>query len=383
MSTLKKLPGTDLAKEFDQVLVKSWARVPRKKNGAGEVALCKGIITKLTIDELNQAAAKSLDTSANAINFYGGLIHGTPYAHFEAESTMQGFENRTCELGDLLVLLVRSDVVITLGQVAKISSVSVEKRACFIQAKLSDVKSGSRVCNFTPKGPILPQKGEEETQLYLYNQWPEFTLSGGVGPYDLTSLNPCPQSACKYGHVLTDVDEKQNLPDWNSPHRHVWKQAEPVPNVSGVRSLGAFLLDMAELTSGAGASYSPRNLQKNHDWPDLIDELTKRCSLKKWNGCREANPATIDVQSWLSWHDIAHVALSDWNPVVPIDDDIIEFIMSYGVNRRSQRSARRLQRKNSGKGMPVLIVCVSSRRQAEEEYGAAPNEEVTSMRINR
>lgn len=375
MFALKTLPGADFAKEIDEVLIKSRARVPRNgKKELGEVAACKQIITAKTIDELNQAAGRTLDPLANKVKFYGGLIHASPYANFEARSKKQGNEARCCELGDLLIILVRTDVVIDPVGNPKIVSFKMEKRACFIQAKLSDVKNGSKVCKFTPKGDLLPAKGEDETQLYLYSEWPEFILSGGTRSYDLTSLIPNAQAACKYGHVLTDADEKRKHPDWSSPHAHVWRQAEPISDSSGICSMGSFVLQVAELSNGAGASYSPASLQSAPDWPELIDDLTNRCRLIKWKGAREANPASIDVSSWLSLQVHAHVQSYEY-PMRSIRSGGIEFLMTHLADRHSPRRTRRMKRSQRGDDLPVLIVQVISQSTSEGndsvEYSAA------------
>lgn len=374
-----KIGGADPAAEFDKVTNAARRTVLNNEPGADEPTLCAGFVQPKTIDQLNLAAARCFDHTANSVRFYGGYLHSTPQATFDAESISRK-ETRTCELADLMIIVVRTEPDPHDGG----ASIITEKRACLIQAKMSNQKTQSRLYSFEPKGPALPAKGSPETQLYLLWEWPLFTLSFRKwGPkkkkvqYDLSKVQPIPMAIGRYSHILSAQDEAALKGVWKGPHDHSWKHVEPVPNAVPEQPLGDLLAKMGNLEDGAGVDYFSLRARVDPQWAALIDDLTERCQRGKWRGhSREANPAGLNVRSWIDMQADLHtlqrfgaqqpfpenelpLRASKWNP---FSASLIEATAGSSWTSRLRRFFGIQPR-----GLPILIMSINSRPHGQSE----------------
>ena len=349
MSKPIKYPRSNPARAFDVVFDNAYSE-SENKGKTKEPDYVRELVSEKTIRELNTAAASIYDENINIVRFMGGFIHGRPWAKFDA--TAIGMPPSECrrELADALVVLVMTH------QDGTGCQVTYGKRACLLQAKVSNSNPPTMI-NFAPKGALLPA-GTDEQQLYLYNQWPNFSLESksgravaGKGLYSLmhaSSAIPAPYG--KYTFLWT--------PGTTTTWGQNWRYADPIPTISSINSLGELFEKIVDCDSSSGADVSLSTPVT--DWDYLITDLLNYADTHSYAGPRLVNPAGLSFISLI-------------DTVIPHSATLLQHARFIGSHYSLGQFAPRYWRSNSfghyssgevyedgDEGMPIMLITVSS-----------------------
>lgn len=239
----------------------------------GEVSQVRNLITRDSIEKLNEVASEAFDDNERAVRFYGGMIHLHPQAYFTVNKPDQTKDRDTNrELGDLLLVAAFTEMDGSGNHVIK------RKRGCLIQAKTSKSKKGATMTRLNLAVDATPV-GTNAEQFYLLNEQPPFTLTkGGQQSYSLKHLNdPKLRPLAKYCFIWNG--SKSKAPSrWDSS----WQCAIPVTSAKANLALGSLLADLIECHPAAGLDFFPQASSAPNDWERLMADLTEHCSTHEW-----------------------------------------------------------------------------------------------------
>ncbi len=173
------------------------------------------------------------------IKFGGCFIHQSPIVQFNSPHKQKG-----CELGDLLVLLIKR------------TKDDVRYNAALIQLKISDIN------------PATLHGDGDLKQLYLYEKWPAFTFVSTEEQYDLF-----PKTVTQ-GALYTIVQRK-SVPQFF--------MAEPMTHMpfSGEMTFGRFIQNA--INWQAGRAITDEVNKDSDEWSRLVWDLIEHSAKKVFN----------------------------------------------------------------------------------------------------
>ena len=237
-----------------------------KVNNCIQKALAKNKANGLEEPDYTVLLAISLpeiikDFSSNPAKIKAGscFIHQSPLACFSSTH-----KNKSCELGDLLVLVRKTTVD------------GIRYNASFVQMKRSSGKS-----------PLRIMKNNELKQLFLYEHWPCFLIKQFGKQYDIF---PKTSSQGAWYCII------QNNSD-NSSVQYYMSEPMSSMHYSSRHTFGKFIVNLVEWKTGRCISNS---LSKDSDeWSKLVWDVVRHCVQSKFNrkksGFKDASRATGDI----------------------------------------------------------------------------------------
>lgn len=356
-----RLPKVDPSLALNAVIDDAHSRIVAKGGTPTEPEFVHELISRRSVRYLNIEASKLYDPAKNSVKFFSGFIHNNPLVHFDADDK-SGNKKADCsvEIGDMLLVKV-------LTQPNKSGKHTViARRALLIQAKKSKAREPSLIRKLIGKKGFLDIKDRE--QLFLYNKWPEFTLKAGgtpLGTFDLSAMGSAVGFPIgKYGAV---VDPKAKSPFKSGA---CWNALDPIPGAKGSKTLGKLLSDFIDDDPFSGKDYAPVVPGKTptKGWDALIGELTKYCKIKSYSSFgRLRDPSGSSFMTVMSdWITAQSTLMQHGSEVF---DDLLNFFPEVLLpDPISQYPDKSSPGEESIKGMPVLIVGVSSFSPPEAEF---------------
>jgi hypothetical protein len=268
---LIKQGGANCTDTYNHIFSAAFQQCATGSSKKTEPHFVRDLISESTVQALNAASPRLYDEDVNAVSFRATFLHGSPLARFPAAT-----QPPRVELADGMF------VVYVTEPAGNGIHVVTRRAACLLMVKRSD-DAVPHTFSYDPVNGPAPV-GTDESQFYLFNRWPQFTLETGSvasprvhGAYDV-AIPPGGTGAATHdiGKFGVLWDHRTGATTWSTNTQSVhWLAGEPTPGcpVDPVhRSLGKVLEDFVDGAPGTGRDFKPAPSRAG-GWDELMGTL--------------------------------------------------------------------------------------------------------------